>query len=189
MHRPRRDSSAISGLTLVPAALLLALGLASTPAGATMITRTYAFQATNFGNLTGRDPVPTDPVQGQVTVTFDPTMDAPDTTSGITLDSLNIPLGFAIAFNYVTSNDRLHIGGLPASTATSGTNDFVIQINAAATASPTFFQMIYTETCCFRSIWSSTSGNVSLVPEPSTAALLGVGLLAITSLRRRGAHR
>ena len=185
MQHRRRDTSAISAVALVPAALMLALGLASAPAAATMITQTYGFSATNISPLLGSDPVPTDPVQGQVTVTFDPAVNVSNVTAGITLDSLNISLGSAIAFSYTSSVDLLEIGGasLGINSLSVGEDDFYLAISGAV-ASPAFDSLSYASTSSATTIWSADSGSVSVVPEPGTASLLGVGLLAIASVQR-----
>lgn len=172
------------------AALMLVLELASAaPAAATVITRTYDFSGNNLVPFFGSDPAPTDPVQGQITVTFDTAVDVFDVTSGIALNSLNIPLGSAIAFTYSSSVDTLEIGGA-ASGGTgfiqTGTNDFSVDISFASTVSPALSTLVYS-TSGLSTIWTTSDGSVTVVPEPSTGLLLSTGLLALAIGRRKRA--
>ena len=92
------------GLATAAALLLGSAGLAK----AALITQTYNITASGFGAG-----APVDPVTGSFTVTFDNASDIlADTTSGITVNSLNIAVGSAVGFNYSTAGDILDIGGI-----------------------------------------------------------------------------
>jgi len=159
------------------------------PAYATVISETIAFDATNVMAISGSNPVPVNPVFGSVTLTFDTALSYTNATTGITLNSLNIPLGSAIAFNYNpgVSNGYLTLGGLQNNVAglSNLTNDFRAIFLSASTAKPTFASVQYSETADI-SIFQSLTGSVlSSVPEPLSLSLLGGGLVALGGLRRR----
>jgi len=68
-------------------------------ADAALVHDLVTFTASGFTSAFG-EPVPTDPVTGSFTITFDPTQTYVDQTVGITLNSLNISLGSTLAFDY-----------------------------------------------------------------------------------------
>jgi len=86
-------------------------------ANAALVNDLVTFTASGFTSAFGQ-PVPTDPVTGSFTITFDPTQTYTDQTVGITLKSLNIGLGTALAFDYSPTDngngaaDELVVGGL-----------------------------------------------------------------------------
>src|SRR5689334_11633264 len=86
-------------------------------ANAATVTDYVTFTASNFSVFNGSSPVPTDPVMGSFTITFDPTQTYNDSTQGITLNSLNINLGSALSFVYSPTGpfpDLLIVGGVSA---------------------------------------------------------------------------
>ncbi len=89
-----------AGAAALGAALVLGgAGLAE----AALITRTYNVTASGF--VAG---APVDPVTGSFTVTFDNASDIlADTTSGITVNSLNIAVASGVGFNHSVSSDLL----------------------------------------------------------------------------------
>ena len=151
-------------------------------AGAVPITRTYDFMVNNVQDQTGVPP-PINPVVGSVTVAFDPALGLINNqTSGITVNSLNVPVASPIAFSYSAANtDELQIGGLDQGTSqlTEGVNDFLLDIFDASGALPFFGNMDYTSTSRPFSVFqpgSRADGTVSIggvsVPEPSTLWLI-----------------
>jgi hypothetical protein len=173
-------------------------------ADAALVHDLVTFTASGFTSAFGQ-PVPSDPVTGSFTITFDPTQTYVDQTSGITLNSLNISLGSALAFDYSpTGNthgdaDELVVGGLQAgadSVFLSPTvfDDFYLHI-LTYSSTPTFQQVGYTTSSAtansnyfFTDLPDSGAGTVTVtpitsgVPEPSTWAMMlagfaGLGLL------------
>jgi PEP-CTERM motif len=173
-------------------------------ADAALVHDLVTFTASGFTSAFGQ-PVPSDPVTGSFTITFDPTQTYVDQTSGITLNSLNISLGSALAFDYSpTGNthgdaDELVVGGLQAgadSVFLSPTvfDDFYLHI-LTYSLTPTFQQVGYTTSSAtansnyfFTDLPDSGAGTVTVtpitsgVPEPSTWAMMlagfaGLGLL------------
>jgi hypothetical protein len=174
-------------------------------ATAAVVTDKVSFSANSLQSAFG-DPVPVDPVTGSFTITFDPTMTYTDTTSGITLNTLNIALGSALAFSY---NPSKAAGSLPAGTLIVGgsadgagmvqykppTDDFWLFITSFATA-PKFAQLGYSQVATLdQSLFYTINGTGSVsvntvlpgVPEPASWAMLtlGFGFVGFAMRRRQ----
>lgn len=181
-------------------AMLAALVCGASATAAT-ITDKVSFTASNFSASGGTPPV--DPVTGSFTITFDPTQTYMDSTAGISLDSLNINLGSALAFSYSPtgmSADELIVGGAADGAAfvqfSPPTDDFWLFIDTF-TASPTFDQVGYAQVSAGPNIFftdasSGGTGTVSVTPvtsgapEPATWAMMLIGFGALgASLRMR----
>jgi hypothetical protein len=166
------------------------------PASAAVQTDNISFSAGGFISVYGQ-PVPTDPVTGSFAITFDPTLTYTDSTAGITLDSLNIPLGSALSFSYsLTGGGELVVGGIAdgagAIQISPSTDDFYLHI-FTFTTTPTFQQLGYSEAALnpsyfYNDLTNGGSGSVSVtaVPEPTTWAmmLLGFAGLGFAGYRR-----
>ena len=102
------------------------LMLAIPSANAATITYDVSFSATNFSPASA----PVDPVKGSFTITFDPTQSFSDSTTGITLDSLNISLGSTLGFSYTPGSRILEVGGIQNNVGGvgTGTDDFALVI-------------------------------------------------------------
>lgn len=199
---------------LVKHMLAAATGLALLPAAANagVITENVSFSGNSFQVL-GSGVAPVDPVMGSFTITFDPTMSYSDSTSGITLGSLNLILGSPFAFTYYGPGStppsgyhvgELVVGGTAGYTAgyestdlvqySPATNDFYVQILDFATT-PTLNQVGYAQVSAGNNFYYTVNqtGSVSVtpvtpsnqVPEPSTIAVLGAALLGFGWMRYR----
>jgi PEP-CTERM motif len=129
---------------------------------------------------------PVDPVVGDFTITFDPTLDYVNETAGITGKSLNIALDSAFAFSYSTSDGILRVGGIEngVSEIDGFTNDFFLDIGDIATT-PLFFGLSYVQGT--NQVFDSlrTDGSVDVtpvspgVPEPSTWVMMLLGFAGL----------
>jgi hypothetical protein len=180
-------------------AFAMTVSLSATPqTSAALVSDLVTFSATNFFSDFGQ-PAPVDPVQGSFTITFDPTQTYTNSTTGITLKSLNIALDSAVGFDYpVPSNppDTLAIGGIANGVNSvqilPSSNDFELTI-FNFTTSPTFGSLDYSQTAAGTdSGFSSNDGSVTVTPltstatpEPSTWLLIGSGLGGLAVLRKK----
>lgn len=165
---------------IVLAGSLLALS-SVTAARAVLITRTFDFSASGFyGGLGPAVPAPVDPLVGSFIVTFDPDLNALGVTAGIVLQSLNLSFAGPISYSYQVAGEELSVGGpeIPAVGAPAGVDSFGVQIDNATSFDPYLRVANYSQVG--QTYFTSTAGNVSAVPEPSTASLFGFGLLAIS---------
>jgi hypothetical protein len=188
---------------LLQASLSVVLLAATASAGAATVTDLVTFSATGFSSFPSTVAVPTDPVTGSFTITFDPTQSYADpTTAGISLNSLNIPLDSALAFTYSPTGPQageLIVGGSAEGANVvlippDAGNDFYLHILNFATA-PVFQQLGYTSSCSTGSCgYFFTDGDnpaghgtvsVSAVPLPAAGWLLISGLAAMGGLVRR----
>lgn len=189
-----------------------ALALGATAANATTVDELVNFTAGGFTSAFG-EPVPTDPVTGSFTISFDPTQTYTDETVGIKLNSLNIGLNSALSFDYSPigngngSADELVVGGLETGAAaiTLGPTgaDFYLHL-MTFTSSPTFQQLGYrpAETTSDSNYFFTPLNGQNLpaegvtftvssspvtpsVPEPSTWAMMALGFAGIGFLAWR----
>ena len=196
-------------LPSVMIAVSAAMLVATLPARAATVSDYVTFSATSFSggappSYTGGT-APVDPVTGAFTITFDPTQTYLNSTTGITLNSLNILLGSALSFDYspsaytigVTTFDagELVVGGLDSGACcvelTPTTfNDFYLQILNFASA-PAFNQLGYTIAANGDYFYSAIgAGSVSSTPATPLPAALplfasGLGALGLFGWRRK----
>src|SRR5215469_4055152 len=115
-----------------------AIALAMPVANASPVTLTLNFTGSGFSPA-----APVDPVTGEITLTFDPTVDVnADSTAGITLDNINIPVdlvhnqlafqyqnfGFESVLTFGTNQGGAGLG------ADSGSNDFEVVVEDPVTS-------------------------------------------------------
>jgi hypothetical protein len=173
---------------------LAAFTLAAVTANADLTMYNVSFEAHDFQVGSGGDPPPVDPVVGNFTITFDPSVAVTNSTSGITLNSLNIALGSALSYSYDPAAGGFPAGTLRVGGAASGsdtitfnpsTNDFWLFINDF-TGTAAFQQVGYTQTSVsnnnlFFTLNQTGSADVTIVPEPASASLLVTGLTALVA--------
>ena len=78
----------------------------SMPVSAATVHYSFGFEATGFFPAGA----PVDPVHGSIQLTFDPTLNYLNSTSGIT-GSGDIELGSSLAFSYFAASEIMSIGG------------------------------------------------------------------------------
>lgn len=170
----------------------LSLGAAS--ADATVITKTYSFEATGFQPAQDGTVSPSPTVTGSFTVTFDTAQDAHNQTTGIALNTLSIPYRPQLSFDYLASLDFLRIGaGDDNALVSSLISDFALTVGGASTASHggglTSFLFTNASPNHFFQADIVRVADVAApgVPEPATWALMLSGFgLAGAGIRRRG---
>jgi hypothetical protein len=178
------------------AALLLIPALVS-QAGAALMSYHVAFSANSFESALGATP-PVDPVEGSFDITFDPSLIYPEagTTTGITLNTLNIALDSALSFTYNDPSyppDLLGVGGISqgpgAVLYVPATNDFALVIDNFSTGNPTFLRFAYSQTAVNNDYFSTETGSVTFtpIPLPATLPLVFSGLGALVAWRRSSA--
>jgi hypothetical protein len=190
--------------SLVAGGALMGAGAAKAALVNDLVTFTGSGITSAFGQA-----VPTDPVTGSFTITFDPTQTYVDQTVGITLKSLNIEVDSALSFDYSpTGNthgdaDELVVGGLQdgadmALLSPTVFNDFILHI-LTYSSTPTFQQVLYTTASAtpntnlfFTDLPESGTGSVTVtpiipgaVPEPSTWAMMFLGFAGLGFLGYR----
>lgn len=193
----------ISRMMRASVAVAAALFLATPSSEASPVSLTYSFSASGFIPLVGVDPAPIDPVNGTVTVTFDPTVSAFNVALGAVLNSLDLPpQGTVLGYTYRADLDRLIVGGIQSGvdgvSPNAPVNDFFVAIDNATTAAPTFIEVAYVLAASPLRVWASFDGSVALgdalppvtgVPEPASLGLLAAALIgAGASVRGRRRH-
>ena len=184
---------------LVMAAVLAGLTVAHTVRGA-VVTDTISIGA----SFIPRSNTPQDyTLSGEYTLTFDPTVDVTDATSGLVVDSVMSPDFASISTGYTVGTDvdmhqYLTIGGLDSSVALveHDTLDYLLTVGDIDTATPTFEYAAISRPG-FESLNQSDFGAATVtpviaptppvgVPEPTTAtAVVLLASAALASRRRR----
>lgn len=164
------------------------LGL-STAAQATIINRTFDIVASRFTQYFGSDPTaPTDPVFLNFTLVFDNSTDISTTTSGLTINSFNLP--YTAAFQYFTGSDAIALATSLVDPATCSLEPgkFCAFIHDATSASPTL--VLFDNSLPTNNVWRAESLFLTYtdapgVPEPAIWALMLIGFGGLgTRLRR-----
>lgn len=168
-----------SATMLLSAAALAAF---ASPTSAAIVTKDFVFTA-HFEAASG---APVDTVTGRVTVSFDDSVTSFASTSGFTLDGLNVPVSNMPAFSYNAATGNLIIGTQTSPYAAGirrTHNDFGFFYNVA-TDSIRSLSLSNSS----GAIFLSRDVTVAAVPEPGTWAMMIAGFgLAGSLLRRRRA--
>jgi hypothetical protein len=199
----------LPGALIVVSAAVTSIG--TLPAIAATVNDNVTFSATSFSG--GAAPLytggtaPTDPVTGSFTITFDPTQTYLNSTTGITLGTLNISLVSALSFDYSPNSytigattfaaGELVVGGVESGacciTLPSTDPDFYLQI-ITFTTTPAFNQLGYltADGSYFYSAIGTSGGSVSVTPVSTTplpAAFplfaSGLGAMGLFGWRRK----
>ncbi|MFZ1991525.1 MAG: hypothetical protein WAW96_17350 [Alphaproteobacteria bacterium] len=188
-------------------ALVLSLVLASSlPAAAATITDVVTFDATNLFRIVGTG-TPAGEVTGSFSITLDPALNYLNSTSGITLNSLQLDgVDFAIdspvSFDYNSHNHTLVIGGLVGGALFPLGNDFALGVGDF-TSDPKFLALAYSNlipnnksfnTRSFGGsygVFLSVNGSISAVPLPASLPLFAsaLGLLVYLGWRMKRLSR
>ena len=129
---------------------------------------------------------------GSVTITWDSSGSVTNTTTGLTVNSLNFSLGATVGFNCNQGNDDIIIGAMQngVDVMASNTDDFGILIHSAS-GTPVGQDMIYS---CVGSdvnfaVASSTITSETPAPEPTSMAIRGMSLVGLGIARRQSKGR
>lgn len=177
----------IFGTKMLLAFTAVSFGVAAAPASASLITRTFDIEASNFAPAGA----PVDPVSLIFSATFDPTMDTAATISGLSVQSFNLP--YSSEFEYNAADDILTIGTSVGSDTQTPEyynvipNSYGSFIGGASTANPFSFGLGYevADGTYYSAAQYSVSSSASAVPETATWAMMIIGIGAIGGMMRR----
>ncbi len=182
--------------------LLAAAALIGTIVGAraAVITRTFDVTASGFGLLDGPgSDTPTDPVEINFTLTFDPSVSIEPTTTGLTVNTFNLP--DPVSYAYVASDvePALVLGSKPGISPPStdcvlgGGVSWCMNMSDPAGVPGAPNVTLFQRGTADGSIWGTNNITINVVvgsagPEPAAWALLLLGFAAVAASRflRRG---
>jgi hypothetical protein len=194
---------------LAAASILACAVLGGASAQAAVVTKTYDVTFDTLIDPFDNQTPPIQPVTASFTLTFDPSVNYTNETSGITVNELNVPVSSAIGFSTGTdaSGDLfMSIGGIENSAGDVGfgTNDFVLQLRFdggdldkpslplcsdpgfSCGGLPTTYASGYTTTSDPNSLFLGLVATVSPAPEPATWAMMLTGFAGLgAALRMR----
>ena len=175
----------------ISTAIAILTAACGTAVNASTTTFDVSFSASNFFPAGA----PKDPVIGSFTVTFDPTINYfTDTTTGITLNTLNINLGSTFGFLYNSTSGAFEVGGTASGVfaVTNNTDDFQLFIANFLSGTPTISTFFYSQASnadIFDANAAASSVSVSLAATPLPAALplfaTGLGVMGFLARRRK----
>jgi hypothetical protein len=159
------------------------------PAHAAIVTRTYDFSASNFLQTATPPPVPV--VRGSFTVTFDDAVPVTDVTSGLTINSLNIPVGSQIVYSYELGEfGFIRFGGTETGSGglLLGTNDILFQFSERF-GGVLFYSSALTPDSSFFTTNVDVRVTQAVVPEPASWAMMLIGFIGIGTIVRSTKRR
>jgi hypothetical protein len=170
-------------------ALLLGCLLWAQGAAANTITTTIDFTANDFTSASGNVPAPISTVSGSFTLTFDPTTEYWDETSGILLNGIDINVSgvpmfdhFAGLFNGVTIGMS---GGGGAAGAQWATNDFFLAFNLTDNSYPFAVLFGYTQ-AGINNFFTTYNVSLTMNPPVTQTPIPGSVLMLLTGLGAMG---
>ena len=182
-------TAAIKGVLIVTVRIKSAIAaaavalLASSAANAAIIVKNISFTASNFTLSSGSaSPAPVSPVTLNVTITFDNAANINSTTSGLTVNSFNLP--YALAYTYSQSQDLLTIASQPGlGSCNNPASTFCSFISNASTTPVAGFVQQSTPSGGYWTAQTIVAGP-GAVPEPATWAMMIGGFGAIGGAMR-----
>ena len=166
-------------------------------ASAAIITGSLAFTATGFPAN-----APVDPVSGLVKFSFDNSANFFNAGNGstqnnapvqVSLSGLDLPGSWTPVLTFVKSGviggnpveDLMSIGHvLDGTVVNAGNDDWRVAFNSISTG-PSFREFTYARATAPGAIFTTFNGTASVVPEPASMVLWGIGLAALAMRRRR----
>ena len=182
---------------LAAAGVSIATLALSAGAQAAAIVRTYDLHATDFVQSFGADPTPPQAsVNLKVTLTFDNSADVATTTTGLVVNSFDLP--YSAAFSYVTFGgltDFILLGtDLPGfNTCSPGHGTFCAFIKDATSAAPSLIYFNNSLNTSPQNVWVAEDLSMTYsdaardggVPEPSVWAMMLTGFVGLGAMLRR----
>ncbi len=193
------------------------LWLAPASSFAAPVTFNLTFSGTGFVDEYGTpaQAAPFSSIAGDVAVTFDPTLNYEDQSSGLIVRSFTgVPVSSPLVFSYFASDHEFYLGGSlnDAESTVSGTDDVLVAFNLSDVYKPMFINCTDPDNDCVKGqgdpsllvtdytnsaypdsgFFLLASGASVAVPEPSSLAVvltgvLGLGAALLRRLRSRGA--